>query len=55
VLQWQKLQFGVFTGWDWLSKSNVDNWRYQAKSWLALGIGFSIFSKENASKQEEKN
>jgi hypothetical protein len=52
VLQYEKLQIGLFTGWDWLSKRSIDGWDYQGKNWLALGIGISIFSDEKATKKE---
>lgn len=55
VIEWRKLQIGIFTGWDWLAKSSTDNWRYQGKHWLAMGIGFSIFSEEKPAKQAETN
>lgn len=55
VVEWRKLQLGIYGGADWLSKSNLDNWRYQGKNWWAIGIGFSIFSEEKPAKEESKN
>lgn len=55
VVEWRKLQLGIYSGADWLSKSNLDNWRYQGKNWWAIGIGFSIFSEEKPAKEESKN
>ncbi len=48
VVQFERLQIGLFTGWDRISRSDVHGWTYQAKPWFALGIGFSIFSDESA-------
>ncbi len=55
VIEWRRLQIGVFAGWDWLAKSSEDNWRYQGKHWLALGIGFTIFSEEKPAKEAGTN
>jgi hypothetical protein len=46
VLEFGKSQFGVFYGWDLLSKSTQSkyNWIYNGKPWISVGFGFSIFS-----------
>ena len=54
VYEYERLQIGLFTGWDWLSRNSVSNWGYQGKEWLALGLGFSIFSDTKATKEEGK-
>lgn len=55
VLQLKKLQLGVFTGFDFLSQNSKSNWAYQNKPWLSLGIGFTIFSEQDAPKKEGTN
>lgn len=46
VFEWEKVQLGLFLGWDHLNKSDRKLWVYQGAHWLALGIGVSIFSDE---------
>ena len=55
VFQWNKLQIGIFTGWDWLTTPNNDKWSYHGKNWLSLGIGISLFSSESTVKSEGEN
>lgn len=59
VLEFDRVQLGVFTGWDWINNNRetlnspgsvtgeqeFDFWNYQGKSWLSLGLGFSILSR----------
>jgi hypothetical protein len=53
VAEWKKAQIGVFTGWDFISNRNSNNWIYHRKNWISIGIGYSIFSP--SSPIEEKN
>ncbi|MBX2980482.1 MAG: hypothetical protein KF905_14435 [Flavobacteriales bacterium] len=46
VMQWERLQVGLFMGWDHLNKSDRRLWTHQGCHWLALGIGVSIFSED---------
>lgn len=55
VYQWDRLQIGIFTGNDWLTTPNKDNWSYQGKNWLSIGIGVSLFSEDKAAKKEGEN
>lgn len=55
VYQWQRLQIGIFTGYDWLTTSNTANWRYNGKNWLSIGVGISIFTETSAATEESKN
>jgi len=54
VYEWEKLQFGLFVGWDWLS-SNEINWVNNGKTWFGVGIGYSIFNSEKAKTTEGVN
>ena len=44
VLDMQKIQLGIFIGWDRVSDSNRNGWIYQGRPWLSIGFGYSIFS-----------
>jgi hypothetical protein len=55
VVEFQRLQIGVFTGWDHLTASSRNNWIYQGKNWIAVGIGFALFSESNSRSEEGKN
>ncbi|MFC4096739.1 hypothetical protein [Euzebyella saccharophila] len=37
-----KLNFGVFTGWDKSVGENADKWNYNNRAWLGLAIGYSL-------------
>ena len=55
VYQWDRLQIGFFTGYDWLTTPNRDNWSYDGKNWFSIGIGVSLFNEDKAAKNEGKN
>lgn len=44
VLDFNKIQFGIFAGKDRISDRNRSNWIYQGKTWWSIGFGYSIFS-----------
>jgi hypothetical protein len=52
VYQYEKVQFGLVGGFDYLPKRSVENWAYQGKFWIGFGVGYSIFSSE-AEKTDE--
>lgn len=51
MVEYEKVQVGVFVGWDNLSRTNHTNyeWIYQGKPWLSFGFGYSIFSTDKTS------
>jgi hypothetical protein len=55
VVQWERLQVGLFMGWDHLNKSDRKLWVHQGAHWLALGIGVSIFSEDSEVSKEGSN
>lgn len=58
VLDYSKVQFGFFLGWDQVSDRNRNAWIYQGKPWYSIGLGYSIFSvstKSNRSGEASKN
>ena len=38
-----KFQFGAFVGQDRISQPNQGDWVYQGRTWLAVGLGYSLF------------
>lgn len=50
-----KIQAGIFIGWDRINRINNNqfNWQYQGKPWLSIGFGVAVFSKEK--EREERN
>ncbi len=51
VVEWKRLQIGVFAGWDSVQKTDKNNWQNQGKIWVGFGIGFSIFSESSPGKE----
>jgi hypothetical protein len=55
-----KLQFGVFLGWDYLSRKGSRTWIYQGLPWLSIGLGLQIFNDKGGnggtnSNEKQKN
>lgn len=48
LVEYEKVQAGLFIGWDRLSRINHNEfgWIYQGAPWLSVGFGLSIFSTE---------
>lgn len=44
VLDFSKIQLGIFAGTDHVSDRNRNDWIYQGKLWWSVGFGYSIFS-----------
>jgi len=44
VLDFNKIQLGIFAGTDNVSDRNRNDWIYQGKLWWSIGFGYSIFS-----------
>ena len=58
LAEYQRVQAGIFLGWDRISKINQREfeWQYQGKSWISVGFGFAIFSaqKEEAATEQQQ-
>jgi len=56
MVQYDKVQLGVFIGWDRISNlnNNTYGWKYQGNPWISIGLGLSIFSTSNNT-QLQKN
>jgi hypothetical protein len=57
LAEYQRVQAGIFLGWDRIGKLNQRefDWQYQGKPWISVGFGFAIFSgqKEKTEKNPE--
>jgi hypothetical protein len=53
MLDYNKIQIGVFMGVDRISNLNNSNfgWKFQGNPWFSIGLGYSIFSTNNSSSQ----
>ena len=53
MAQYDKVQIGLFYGWDRISNLNNQTygWNYQGKPWVSLGLGYSIFTTNSSSQQ----
>lgn len=43
MLQYKKVQTGLYVGTDFINNQSHYQWQYQGKPWLALGIGYQLF------------
>jgi hypothetical protein len=58
MIEYDKVQVGMFVGWDRLSKLNQEKygWKYQGKPWLSIAFGYAIFTNEKVKESvSEKN
>lgn len=56
MLQYKKVQAGIYLGADHINNQTSYQWQYQGKPWLAFGVGYQLFnvglgSGEKSSKQ----
>lgn len=55
LFQWDQLQIGFLTGWDFMFDGNPDAWCYQGKPWFTIGVGIAVFTAEgNASEAKQR-
>jgi len=43
ALNYDKINIGFFVGWDKIVGANRDNWKFNDKVWLGIGIGYDLF------------
>lgn len=57
MLEFKKVQVGIFLGWDWIKKINHQEfgWNYQGRPWLSIGIGYSVFSNEKEKEMKDES
>lgn len=44
MIQYKKVQAGIYLGTDFINNQSYYQWQYQGKYWLAFGIGYQIFN-----------
>ncbi|WP_299122995.1 hypothetical protein [uncultured Winogradskyella sp.] len=54
MLQYERVQVGLYLGWDHINNQSVFNWQSNGDKWIGFGVGFSVF-KVNLGKREEQN
>gem|GEM_PF-6211540 len=54
VFEFNKIQIGVFTGFDALGGNEARMWRYQYSPFFAVGIGFSLFTISTSNEKSAK-
>lgn len=56
LFEFEKVQAGFFFGWDRMNRLNQKEfgWIYQAKPWVSIGFGYSIFSIEKETSSSSK-
>lgn len=54
MLQYKKVQAGLYLGADQINNQSKNNWESNGKVWLAFGMGFQIFQFDIAGEKAEK-
>ncbi len=52
ILEFNKVQIGIFSGYDNISENSGYKWNYQNRPWLSVGLGYSILSRNGTAKKE---
>jgi len=45
VFEFSNVQVGAFIGKDYINRNEKIDWIYQGKTWLSIGLGYTLFSK----------
>lgn len=55
LAEYQRVQAGIFIGWDRIGKLNQREfeWQYQGKMWISVGFGFAIFSGQKEKREKD--
>jgi len=48
VVEFSKVQVGIFIGWDLINNSDKIQWSYHGKPWISIGLGYSLFTKPSS-------
>lgn len=43
MLQYKKVQAGLYIGWDHINNQKNYQWQYNGKPWLGFGVGYQLF------------
>ncbi|PZR39447.1 MAG: hypothetical protein DI538_06810 [Azospira oryzae] len=50
----QNVQAGIFIGKDYISNKEDVGWAYQGKTWLSIGLGITILSRQSSASQNKE-
>lgn len=54
MLQYKKIQAGIYLGVDFISNQKQYDWDYHGEPWLSLGIGVDVFQPKNVTIESQK-
>ncbi|MGB5943296.1 MAG: hypothetical protein WBG71_10470 [Leeuwenhoekiella sp.] len=43
MLEYKKVQVGLYMGWDHINNQANYNWEHQGNVWFGAGLGFDVF------------
>lgn len=58
MLQYKKVQAGLYVGWDHINNQHHYQWQYNGKPWFGFGIGYQLFQinlGESSKNQKQEN
>jgi hypothetical protein len=55
MLEYEKIQVGLYLGWDHINNQKVFNWESNGDAWIGFGVGFSVFEVDLGNKQTNSN
>ena len=44
MIQYKKVQAGIYFGTDFINNQTFYQWNYQGKPWFAFGVGYQLFN-----------
>lgn len=54
MIQYKKVQAGIYIGTDYINNQTFYQWRYQGKPWFAFGVGYQLFNVSLGKGNQEK-
>jgi len=55
MVQYKKIQAGIYLGVDYINNQTFYQWEYQGKPWLAFGVGYQLFNVGLGQDKTQKN
>lgn len=44
MIQYKKVQTGIYVGTDFINNQTHYQWKYHGKAWFAFGVGYQLFN-----------
>lgn len=54
MLQYNRVQAGIYVGWDFINNQSYYQWNHQAKPWIGFGVGYQLFKFDLGDKPASK-